>query len=149
MKNLTVNMPLAVPHQKPPSKYASHPYPLLIDEDAYLPTVKPLNIALIQLLQEVSIDEAFAVGITPLNITKKEPLVQIIVDNEGCSVSLKPLSILRKEPLVRINVMTDAVQPFVNSKNIVMKRVLIEHYEAYSDGCIPSIHPLNITLKIK
>lgn len=26
MKNLTVNMPLAVPHQKPPSKYASHPY---------------------------------------------------------------------------------------------------------------------------
>lgn len=28
MKNLTVNMPLAVPHQRPPSKYASHPYPL-------------------------------------------------------------------------------------------------------------------------
>lgn len=26
IKYLTVNMPLAVPHQRPPSKYASHPY---------------------------------------------------------------------------------------------------------------------------
>lgn len=33
MKNLTVNMPLAVPHQKPPSKYASHPYPTLTTEN--------------------------------------------------------------------------------------------------------------------
>lgn len=29
MKHLTVGMPLAVPHQRPPSKYASHPYPVL------------------------------------------------------------------------------------------------------------------------
>lgn len=36
MKNLTVNMPLAVPHQRPPSKYASHPYPVLIDDSALI-----------------------------------------------------------------------------------------------------------------
>ena len=38
MKNLTVNMPLAVPTQKrPPGKYASHPYPVLV-ENAYKAT---------------------------------------------------------------------------------------------------------------
>lgn len=34
MKNLTVNMPLAVPHQRPPSKYASHPYPIYFLDSA-------------------------------------------------------------------------------------------------------------------
>ena len=33
MKNLTVNMPLAVPHQRPPSKYASHLYPAYAIDD--------------------------------------------------------------------------------------------------------------------
>ena len=32
MKKLSVDMPLAVPHQKPPNKYASHPYPVLTEE---------------------------------------------------------------------------------------------------------------------
>ena len=32
-KNITVGMPLAVPTQKrPPGKYASHPYPVLVDD---------------------------------------------------------------------------------------------------------------------
>lgn len=34
MKNLSVDMPLAVPHQKPPSRYASHPYPIYFLDSA-------------------------------------------------------------------------------------------------------------------
>lgn len=43
-KNLTVGMPLAVPTQKrPPDKYASHPYPILVDEDAYTASIEVLD----------------------------------------------------------------------------------------------------------
>lgn len=43
MKNLTVNMPLAVPHQRPPSKYASHPYAVLDDTAQYVNTISKVS----------------------------------------------------------------------------------------------------------
>ena len=40
IKNLTVNMPLAVPTQKrPPGKYASHPYPLLLTDSTNIKSI--------------------------------------------------------------------------------------------------------------
>ena len=36
MKNLTVQMPLAVPHQRPPNKLRSHLYPIFLSDDMTL-----------------------------------------------------------------------------------------------------------------
>ena len=126
MKNLTVNMPLAVPHQRPPSKYASHPYPVLVDEDAYsstslaisaiqrtilhranevdsyISTVKPLSSAVRDLLIEKYVEDAYVSTATALSASIRDLLITRRIDDPDAYVSTaKPLSASSKEVLIR------------------------------------------------
>ena len=58
------DMPLAVPHQKPPSKYASHLYPILVDEDILTNTIKFLNV---RVARSLIVDNLLSI-LTPLDV---------------------------------------------------------------------------------
>lgn len=76
MKNLTVNMPLAVPHQKPPSKYASHPYPFVF-ADAYAPCLTLEEFTNRRVLREGFSVESLSSSIQIIDFTKQS-IVKII-----------------------------------------------------------------------
>lgn len=150
MKNLTVNMPLAVPHQRPPSKYASHPYPVLVDEDAYQPTVKPLDFIL---KLGVFVDDSYLSKLKPLDFTLRDRLRLSYVDNkESFDVSVAPLDfslvlVAPPEPLEYI-VSEDATNISLKPINFTLKRLLILWTVKDNPAYMPSIKPLDFTLKI-
>ena len=125
-KNITVGMPLAVPTQKrPPSKYASHLYPVLVDEDALTNTLKPLNVRVTRSL----IEDNLLPILTPLDVV----VINVIVPSEtyfGYGEShiaplIKPLNI----------VVINAIKP-------------VEIYQAYETELLqPNIKPLAVIVK--
>lgn len=126
MKNLTVNMPLAVPHQRPPSKYASHPYPVLMDEDVLVNTLKPLNISVTRSL----IEDNLLPILTPLDVV----VINVIIPSETyfgygeshIASSVKPLDVV---------VVVNVLKP-------------IEIHQAYpTEMLIPNIKPLAVKVK--
>lgn len=129
-------------------KYASHPYPILIDEDAYQPSVKPLDITLKQILKEGFASDAYTASVKPLDITLKSLLSSRFIDSDAYIPSVKPLDITLKQPVVIERINGDAYQPSVKPLNITLKRVLIEHIVKDKDAYMPSVKPLYITLKI-
>ena len=148
IKHLTVNMPLAVPTQKrPPSKYASHPYPILVDEDVYISAISPIDITLAQMLKEGFLDEAYSPRVTPLAIMLKEPLIRIDINNEAYSPRVTPLAIMLKEPLIRIDINNEAYSPRVTPLAIITRTLLIEHF-VVGDAYQSAVKPLNVTLRV-
>lgn len=91
MKNLTVNMPLAVPHQRPPSKYASHPYPVLIDEDVFITAVCPIGFT----LKENLITEQIKYSVSPLSASLKNVYIKKDVDGGKYVCDITALDIIK------------------------------------------------------
>lgn len=91
MKNLTVNMPLAVPHQRPPSRYASHPYPVLVEEGACLVAVCPLGF----ILKENLMSEQVQSSVSPLSVTLKNVYIKKDVDGDKYVCDVTALDIIK------------------------------------------------------
>ncbi|BBI68480.1 hypothetical protein PKHYL_26710 [Psychrobacter sp. KH172YL61] len=130
--------------------WASKPYPALVErEDAYQPTVKPLNITLKRILKDTTIDsDAYMPSVKPLDITLRSLLMRKDIDeNDAYMPSVKPLDITLKSLLMSKNIDGDAYIPSVKPLDITLKRVLIEHIVDDKDAYIPSVKPLDITLK--
>ena len=150
MKNLTVNMPLAVPHQKPPSKYASHPYPILISEDAYRSTIKTLDITLKRMLHKVDLSEALQPTLKTLDITLRSVLLNKSIDNGGAlAPTLKTLDITlyRAPPMKHESTIASGLQPTLKTLNITLRRLLIQHSVSEESAVQPTLKTLDITLK--
>lgn len=147
MKNLTVNMPLAVPHQRPPSKYASHPYPVLVDEDIFSVSISPLNIELIQILKEALADDAYQASVKAIHLTLRELLTKVFIDADAYSASVQPLNIALKEPLIKLNIDKEGYQLIVKPLDITLKRLLLDLYVNDKEGYQPIVQPLDITLR--
>lgn len=124
-KNLTVGMPLAVPTQKrPPDKYASHPYPVLVDEDVLVNTLKPLNINVTRSL----IEDNLLPILTPLDVV----VINVIVPSE-----------------TYFGYGESHIAPLIKPLDVVINVVkLIEDYQAYGTELLqPSIKPLAVKVK--
>lgn len=125
-KNLTVGMPLAVPTQKrPPDKYASHPYPLLVDEDVLDITLKPLNVSVRRTLFE----EGLLPILTPLDVV----VINVIVSTE-----------------TYFGYGESHIAPLVKPLDVVVINVIkpVEIYQAYGTELLqPSIKPLAVKVK--
>ena len=79
--------------------YASRPYPTLIEkEDAYQPTVKPLDITLKSIVKSGNVDDkdVYQPTIKPLDITLKRVVVSSNVDGDAYQPTVKPLDITLK-----------------------------------------------------
>ena len=78
--------------------YASRPYPTLIEkEDAYQPTVKPLDITLQDILKRGYGEDAYQPNIKPLDITLRDIVLRKQVDDKDAYQStIKPLDITLK-----------------------------------------------------
>lgn len=119
------DMPLAVPHQKPPSKYASHPYPVLVDEDVLDTTLKPLNISVTRSLIEDNLQPILTpLDVVVINVVK--PIETYLGYGESrIALLIKPLDV----------VVTNKVKP-------------IEVYQAYETELLkPNIKPLAVKVK--
>ncbi|WP_289115971.1 hypothetical protein [uncultured Psychrobacter sp.] len=130
--------------------WASKPYPVLVEkEDAYQPTVKPLNITLKRILKDTTIDsDAYQPSVKPLDITLRSLLMnKNIDDGDAYQPSVKPLDITLKSLLMSKNIDGDAYKPSVKPLDITLKRVLIEQTTNDGDAYMPSVKPLDITLK--
>ena len=119
------DMPLAVPHQKPPSKYASHPYPVLVDEDVLVNTLKPLNINVTRSL----IEDNLLPILTPLDVV----VINVIVPSE-----------------TYFGYGESHIAPLVKPLDVVMINVIkpVEVYQAYETELLqPNIKPLAVKVK--
>ncbi|MGP5531229.1 hypothetical protein ACTXMK_05415 [Psychrobacter celer] len=95
MKNLTVNMPLAVPHQRPPSKYASHPYAFYAQENTQAEMViNSIGVerVLVELFLNEPIDYSLAVTDARLVQVYFEPrlIPNIALNNYSVNLGLNP-----------------------------------------------------------
>ncbi|WP_296193626.1 MULTISPECIES: hypothetical protein [unclassified Psychrobacter] len=144
-KNLTVGMPLAVPTQKrPPSKYASHPYPTAL-EGAYVVTTKPLTISRRDVLKISHEYESYITLAKPKSIAVRSALISFNAVPEAYTVSAKPKSIDIKLPLVVLSTVPEAYTVSAKPKSISSKSLLIKYYpkdEAY----VITAKPLSIKI---
>lgn len=147
MKNLTVNMPLAVPHQRPPSKYASHPYPVLVDEDAYSPNVKPIDIVLRKILQETYINDAYIPSITATDFTLEPSLKSRNIDDDAYTPTVTVMNVLLEPALKNINISGGAYQPIMKPLNLTLKRVVIDYIHPNDDAYKITVKTLDFILK--
>ena len=126
IKHLTVNMPLAVPTQKrPPDKYASHPYPVLVDEDVLGITLKPLNIIVTRSL----IEDNLLPILTPLDVV----VINVIIPSE-----------------TYLGYGESHIAPLVKPLNVVVINVIkpVEVYQVYETELLqPNIKPLAVKVK--
>ena len=78
--------------------YASRPYPTLIEkEDAYQPTVTPLDITLKDILKQGYGEDAYQPTIKPLDITLKSIVSKANIDDKDAyQPTIKPLDITLK-----------------------------------------------------
>ena len=130
--------------------WASKPYPVLVEkEDAYQPTVKPLNITLKRILKDTTIDsDAYQPSVKPLDITLRSLLMRKDVDdNDTYQPTVKPLDITLRRILKDKTIDGDAYMPSVKPLDITLKRLLIDHNVYDNDAYTPSVRPLDITLK--
>ena len=88
------NIPIATVLQKPPSKYASHPYPVLTDEDAYSASVKPLNIVLKSSVESMTVSEdSYNSTVKPLSFALRTVVVGYYgSDDDKYVATVKPLA---------------------------------------------------------
>ena len=128
--------------------YASRLYPVLIDEDAYQPTVKPLDITLQDILKRGYGEDAYQPTIKPLDITMRDIVLSKQVDDKDAyQPSIKPLDITLKSIVSKANVDDkDAYQPTVKPLDITLKRVVVSN-SVDGDAYQPTVKPLDITLK--
>ena len=141
-------IPLGVPIQKrPPDKYASHPYPFLLN-DAYNITAKPSSITIKKILSKVYESDNYQASVTPLGIKLKEPIVVLNgLEPQYYLASVKPLNIKLKEPIIVLDGLESqyylaSVQPL----NIIIKQILIKYIQDDFEAYQASVNPLNITL---
>lgn len=141
------DMPLAVPTQKrPPGKYASHPYPVLIDEDIYQAVVKPLDITLIQILKDTLITEAYGAAFMPLDFKLESALKRKDIDDLEAYIGIvKPLDFKLESIIKRMDIGYDGYQPTVKALNFNRRRVLIEYANADDEIYKVVVKPLDFT----
>ena len=139
-------MPLAVPHQKPPSKYASHPYPFLIDEDACTSTIRVLDITLELILKDATINDVYQPDVMPLDIFQRSILINKHIDeNEAHTSTVRPLDITLKSLLISKYINDDVYQSSVKPLNITLNSILITHRVYDIDAYTSEVKPLDIT----
>ena len=129
--------------------YASRLYPILIEkEDAYQPTVKPLDITLKDILKQGYGEDAYQPTIKPLDITMRDIVLSKQVDDKDAyQPTIKPLDITLKSIVSRVNVDDkDAYQPTIKPLDITLKRVVVSN-SVDGDAYQPTVKPLDITLK--
>lgn len=149
MKNLSVDMPLAVPHQKPPSKYASRPYPNLQEDVAPIFTFIPLNVLLRPTLRVITVggDTATSIHIQSFDITLKSMISNKNVDEKVYSVFISPLTITLKNLITTSKVKSEASHLALVQQAIRFKRVVIIYNELDNNPYSVSIKQLKITFK--
>lgn len=129
--------------------YASCPYPTLIEkEDAYQPSIKPLDITLKDILKQGYGADAYQPTIKPLDITMRDIVLSKQVDDKDAyQPTIKPLDITLKSIVKSGNVDDkDAYQPTVKPLDITLKRVVVSS-NVDGDAYQPTVKPLDITLK--
>ena len=129
--------------------YASRPYPTLIEkEDAYQPTVTPLDITLKDILKQGYGEDAYQPTIKPLDITMRDIVLSKQVDDKDAyQPTIKPLDITLKSIVKSSNVDDkDAYQPTIKPLDITLKRVVVSSNVDDKDAYQPTIKPLDITL---
>lgn len=131
--------------------WASKPYPVLVEkEDAYQPTVKPLNITLKRILKEAEpVVEGYQSLIKPLNIKMRTLLKQVnINDNDSYASNIQPLDITKVtiEPPKNheYHEGTDTYMAAIKPLTINTRRLLIEYSDNSKDAYSVSIKPLDI-----
>lgn len=143
------DMPLAVPTQKrPPDKYASHPYPVLVDEGMYQPIVSPLDFTLLVLLHRYYMHDIFISTTKPLDFLLKPTLLEVSIDdNEVYQPSTKPTDFTLKPVLIGADINGDYHMAIVSPLSFSLKSVVVRYYHPDDDGYQPMVKPLNITLE--
>ena len=139
-------MPLAVPTQKrPPGKYASHPYPVLVDENAYLSSAQAMAITRRLVLQKQNIEDAYVSTATPLSIAVSSALISKSIDDDAYISTAMPLSIAILEPLIKREV-KDAYLSSARPLAIKRKLTLISYEHPSDDAYLSSAKPINILI---
>ena len=145
MKNLTVNMPLAVPHQRPPSKYASHPYPVLVEDVVVsLPAVSALNITMRQLLKYAYFEVAAISPTLRAFDIKLESSIKTIQFSDYIKPSLKALDIVLRKPITAVYV-ADTLKPKIKALDI-RKNISIRYYDNGDYIIKPTLIVLDMTI---
>ena len=128
--------------------YASRLYPILIEkEDAYQPTVTPLDITLQDILKRGYGEDAYQPTVKPLDITMRDIVLSKQVDDKDAyQPTIKPLDITLKSIVSTVNINGDAYQPTVKPLDITLKRVVVSN-SVDGDAYQPTVKPLDITLK--
>lgn len=149
-KNLTVGMPLAVPTQKkPPSKYASHPYPVLVNE--------ALNVSLtvLDFTNEVIpiYEPAYQLSMKPLDFTLKDLVLRVKVDDkDGLLLDMRPLDFTLERVVLDKKIYIDAPDVFditIKPLDFLLKNTVITHKvdSRALDSYQITIKPLDFTKK--
>ena len=132
--------------------WASKPYPVLVEkEDAYQPTVKPLNITLKRILKDTTIDsDAYQPSVKPLDITLRSLLMRKDVDdNDTYMPSVKPLEmgIYTQPPPKKYEAVVndDAINTAATAFDLTIRRLLLDHKNLSGDAFSPTAKALNIT----
>ena len=127
--------------------YASRLYPVLIDEDAYVPSIKPLDITLQDILKRGYGEDAYQPTVKPLDITMRDIVLSKQVDDKDAyQPTIKPLDITLKSIVSKANIDGDAYQPVIKPLDITLKRVVVSN-NVDGDAYQPTVKPLDITLK--
>lgn len=157
MKNLTVNMPLAVPHQRPPSKYASHPYPVLVEKQDYVyAELSALESVFREVVKERFFgDESdqFITSLLPTDSLFRNVIRTCKIDDteEGVKIDTvtcyaKPLDSLRKIVLITNKQdFKESISNEIKPLESTLKRVVITHkVSGLEDVITQTIRPLDI-----
>lgn len=148
MKNITVNMPLAVPHQRPPSKYASHPYPVLIDDTLLIPSVAIIAAELRTVIVTLNESSKYSANVTPLDIEVKTTLFYRTVNDPSSVIGfIEPLDITTKSALIN-NFQYDksANTASIAPLDFNVKSSLIYYFGYEKQATAASITPLDIMI---
>ena len=141
---------LGVYEQKRPFKIASHPYPLLFEENSILPKVEIQDIYLKTILKIWDNgSEASTHNTVPLDITLKDIVRSFNVNNnEVYQHDINVLDITRKDIVRSFNLDNrEAYQHNINVLDIVMIEIVhITHNQNGNESIIPALKPLDITL---
>lgn len=163
LKFNNLRIAVGVTQQKPPSKYASHLYPVLVEkQDGYISSVKPLDITHREILKERFFGgefnedgshngdiEGYSPSVIPLDILLESVMKERYIDpEEAYTPSVTPLDITLKNLLSSTRQdPKESYIPSVKPLDISKLELLIEHWVDESKAYIPSVKPLDITLK--
>lgn len=130
-----------------PTKYASHPYPILVGGDTNIPTVNPLDITLRWVLKDTHLHEINFTSVNALDFSMESSLRYVSLSDKSMMVSVSALDFNLTSVLRRVQIDDDKVVSTVKALDFTKQRKVVDYKHPDKKAFKPTVKALSFTRK--